>query len=222
MSHLIEIKNLNKYYSGAGKPVHVLKSISLNIDKGEFVAVTGSSGSGKSTLMNIIGCLDKPDSGTFRINGKNVTSMSEKSLAVIRNRDIGFIFQGFNLIPALTAEENVQLPLMYRGVPQSERRELARKALKLVGLSNRTSHKPYQLSGGQQQRVAIARAIAACPPVILADEPTGSLDAASGELVLSALLHLHESGRTVILVTHDPKIASAAKRRITIADGKIV
>ena len=200
----------------------MLKNISLTINDGEFVAVTGSSGSGKSTLMNIIGCLDTPDSGAYRLCGKNVASMSEKSRAAVRNREIGFIFQGFNLIPALTAEENVMLPLMYRRMNAAMRRSLAQKALKAVGLSHRVDHKPYELSGGQQQRVAIARAIAAKPPVILADEPTGSLDRASGEVVLEALLRLNETGRTVILVTHDPFVSSAAQREIRLCDGVLV
>ncbi len=222
MEHLIDLERVNKYYTGGNTRLHVLKNISLTIEKGELVAITGSSGSGKSTLMNILGCLDMPDGGSYRLGGKNVVSMSEKSRAAIRNREIGFVFQGFNLIPALTAEENVQLPLMYRSMTQSARRELSRKALGMVGLSHRMGHKPYELSGGQQQRVAIARAIAAKPPMILADEPTGNLDPESGEVVLDALLRLNETGRTVIIITHDPKVASAAKRRIYIDNGMIV
>lgn len=217
---MIELKNINKYYGGA-KGLHVLRHVTLRIESGEFCAITGASGSGKSTLMNILGCLDMPDGGVYRLDGKNITAMSEKSRAAIRNRDIGFIFQSFNLIPALTAEENVMLPLMYRRMKQSARRELAQKALGAVGMSHRTGHKPYELSGGQQQRVAIARAIAAKPPVILADEPTGSLDRSSGEAVLEALLRLNETGRTVILVTHDQSIAKAARREIKISDGTV-
>ena len=222
MPPLIELKNVNKYYKSGESGLHVLKNISLTIEKGELVSITGSSGSGKSTLMNIIGCLDLPDSGAYRINGKNVLSMSERSRAAVRNREIGFIFQGFNLIPALTADENVRLPLMYRNMPQCKRRELSHRALKAVGLSSRMDHKPYELSGGQQQRVAIARAIAAKPPIILADEPTGSLDAASGEIVIETLLKLNAAGRTVVIVTHDPGIAMAAPRRIVIKDGEVL
>ena len=220
MNHLIELSNVNKYYSG--KSVHVLKDVSLTIDKGELVAVTGSSGSGKSTLMNIIGCLDVPSTGRYELLGDDVMKMSEKKQAYIRNREIGFIFQGFNLIHALNAAENVQLPLIYRGVPPKQRRELARKALKMVGLEKRMTHKPYELSGGQQQRVAIARAIAAKPPIILADEPTGNLDSASGEIVLEALTRLNDIGKTVILITHDDKVANMAKRKIKISVGRVV
>ncbi len=225
MNNIIELKNINKYYksrSGHGESVHVLKNVSLSIKKGELAAITGSSGSGKSTLMNIIGCLDKPNGGSYRLNGKNVLMMSEKSRSAVRNRDIGFIFQGFNLIPALTAEENVMLPLLYRRMSAKERERLARQSLKTVGLSHRADHKPYELSGGQQQRVAIARAIAAKPPMILADEPTGNLDRTSGEIVLEALLKLNASGRTVIIITHDPYVASLAGRRIRISEGSLV
>ena len=220
--NIIEIDRINKYYTFGGRRIHVLKDMSLTVGRGELVAVTGASGSGKSTLMNILGCLDSPDSGVYRLNGKNTTSMSEKSRAAVRNREIGFVFQGFNLIPALNAEENVQLPLMYRHIPLKQRRELARSALKLVGLEHRMEHKPYELSGGQQQRVAIARAIAAKPPMILADEPTGNLDSASGKIVLDALLHLHSLGRTVVLITHDEGVAALAGRQVVISDGRAV
>ena len=221
MKHLIELSNVNKYYSGKNGSIHVLKDISLSVDRGEFVAITGSSGSGKSTLMNIIGCLDTPTSGRYNLDGHNVMRMSERNQAHIRNREIGFIFQGFNLIYALNALENVQLPLMYRGIPQKERTELAERALKMVGLEKRMFHKPYELSGGQQQRVAIARAIAAKPPIILADEPTGNLDSNSGEIVLEALLKLNGIGKTVVLITHDKKVADMASREIKISDGEI-
>ncbi len=221
MKHLIELSNVNKYYSGKNGSIHVLKDISLSVDRGEFVAITGSSGSGKSTLMNIIGCLDTPTSGRYNLDGHNVMRMSERNQAHIRNREIGFIFQGFNLIYALNALENVQLPLMYRGIPQKERTVLAERALKMVGLEKRMFHKPYELSGGQQQRVAIARAIAAKPPIILADEPTGNLDSNSGEIVLEALLKLNGIGKTVVLITHDKKVADMASREIKISDGEI-
>ncbi len=219
MKHLIELQNVSKSYTGKTDNTPVLKNVSLTIDRGEFVSITGSSGSGKSTLMNIIGCLDAPTSGIYRLGGKNIKILSERTQAHIRNREIGFIFQGFNLIPALTAFENVQLPLIYRGVPQGVRRELASKSLKMVGLEKRMNHRPYELSGGQQQRVAIARAIASKPPIILADEPTGNLDSASGEIILEAMTRLNEAGKTVILITHDEKVAGMAKRRIQIADG---
>lgn len=219
MEHLIELSHVNKYYRNR---LHVLKDISLTVDKGEFAAITGSSGSGKSTLMNIIGCLDNPTTGRYVLDGRNVMRLSEKNRAYIRNREIGFIFQGFNLIQALNALENVQLPLMYRGIPQKERLELSERALKMVGLEKRMYHKPYELSGGQQQRVAIARAIAAKPPIILADEPTGNLDSGSGEIVLEALLRLNEIGKTVILITHDEKVAHLANREIAIKDGEVI
>lgn len=221
MKHLIELRNINKYYSGKSNNIHVLKNISLSVDKGEMVAITGSSGSGKSTLMNILGCLDIPSTGKYILGGEDVMSMNECGQAYIRNKEIGFIFQGFNLIYALTALENVQLPLMYRGIPSKQRKILAVKALKMVGLENRMNHKPYELSGGQQQRVAIARAIAAKPPIILADEPTGNLDSQSGEIILNALTQLNAKGKTVILITHDDKVANMAKRQIKIRDGRL-
>ena len=222
LKHLIQLQNVNKFYSGRNGNLHVLKNISFSIDKGEFVSITGTSGSGKSTLMNIIGCLDFPTTGIYRLNGKNIKILSENTQAHIRNREIGFIFQGFNLIPALSAFENVQLPLIYRGITQAKRKELASKALKMVGLESRMNHRPFELSGGQQQRVAIARAIASKPPIILADEPTGNLDSASGEIILEAMKKLNESGKTVILITHDRSVADMAKRKILISDGILV
>ncbi len=222
MQYLIKLEKINKYYFGKSNKIHVLRDISLQISRGELVSITGSSGSGKSTLMNIIGCLDLPDSGNYIISGKNVINLTENQQAHIRNQKIGFIFQGFNLIPALNALENVQLPLMYRGIPAKQRKEMSEKALKMVGLEKRMYHKPYELSGGQQQRVAIARAIAAKPPIILADEPTGNLDSHSGEIVLQVLLKLNEMGKTVILITHDVHVANMAKRKIIISDGKII
>lgn len=220
MEHLIELNKINKYYTGKSAKIHVLKDISLTVDKGELVAITGSSGSGKSTLMNIIGCLDTPTTGRYLLNGKNILHINEYNQAKIRNREIGFIFQGFNLVPALTALENVQLPLIYRGIPAHKRKLLAAGALKAVGLETRMNHKPYELSGGQQQRVAIARAIAAKPPIILADEPTGNLDSHSGKIVLETLLKLNRDGRTILLITHDKYVAELAQRRIKIIDGR--
>ena len=221
MSALVEIRDMSKIYNPGENEVRALDHVSLTIDKGEFVAIIGQSGSGKSTLMNMIGCLDVPTEGTYILNGQDVSSLKDDELSDIRNREIGFIFQGFNLIPNLTARENVELPLIYRGVAQKERHELSEKALGIVGLSHRMSHRPSEMSGGQQQRVAIARAIAQAPPVILADEPTGNLDSASSKEIIHVLKELHESGRTVILITHDNDIAMQAKRIVRIMDGKV-
>ena len=218
---LIEIKNITKEYSVGEIKIKALDNVSLQISKGEFVAITGQSGSGKSTLMNILGCLDKPESGTYILNGQYVFRANEKKLSEIRNREIGFIFQSFNLINSLSAAENIELPLIYRGIKKNERRILAQNALSMVGLENRANHLPTQLSGGQQQRVAIARAIALSPPLILADEPTGNLDAASGKEIMSILLSLNKSGKTIVIITHDNSIASAVPRRIKISDGQI-
>lgn len=195
--------------------------INVNIDTGEYVAIIGQSGSGKSTLMNMLGCLDVPTSGMYRLHGQNVSEMDDDELSDIRNKEIGFIFQGFNLIPNLTAIENVELPLIYRGVGKAKRMELSRKALEKVGLGHRLDHKPSEMSGGQQQRVAIARAIAQAPPIILADEPTGNLDSHSTQEIMGILKELYEEGRTVILITHDNEIAAKAKRVIKIKDGHI-
>lgn len=222
METLIEVKNLMKIYNPGENEVRALNDVSLQISRGEFVAVIGQSGSGKSTFMNMLGCLDVPTSGSYYLNGKDVAGLSDDELSEIRNKEIGFIFQGFNLIPNLTALENVELPLIYRNVPAAERHELSVASLKKVGLENRMDHKPSEMSGGQQQRVAIARALAAAPPVILADEPTGNLDSASSKEIIQILKSLHEEGRTVILITHDNKIAASAKRVIRIMDGKIV
>lgn len=222
MERLIEVRNLMKIYNPGENEVRALNDISLQIAKGEFVAVIGQSGSGKSTFMNMLGCLDVPTSGSYFLNGRDVAGLSDDELSEIRNREIGFIFQGFNLIPNLTALENVELPLIYRNVPAARRRELSVASLKKVGLENRMEHKPSEMSGGQQQRVAIARALAAAPPMILADEPTGNLDSASSKEIMQILRGLHEEGRTVILITHDNKIAESAKRVIRIMDGKVV
>ena len=218
MSALVEIKDVCKVYNPGENEVRALDHVSLTIDEQEFVAIIGHSGSGKSTLMNMLGCLDVPTSGEYWLHGQDVSALSDDALSDIRNREIGFIFQGFNLIPNLTALENVELPLIYRGVSKSVREELSVEALKKVGLEHRMDHKPSEMSGGQQQRVAIARAIAQAPPVILADEPTGNLDSNSTKDILKGL---HKEGRTVILITHDNEIAAQAKRVIKIRDGKI-
>ena len=222
MAKLIELRDVYKIYSeGLESEVRALDGVSLSIEKGEFVAIVGQSGSGKSTMMNVLGCLDVPTYGEYLLEGTDVSELSDMQLSRIRNKEIGFIFQGFNLIPNLTAVENVELPLIYRGVSRSVRQELSREALKKVGLEHRMDHKPSEMSGGQQQRVAIARAIAQAPPVILADEPTGNLDSNSTKEIMDILKGLHNEGRTVILITHDSDIAAQAKRVIKIKDGKV-
>lgn len=221
MESLIKVKNLMKIYNPGENEVRALDDVSLDIGRGEFVAVIGQSGSGKSTFMNMLGCLDVPTSGQYFLNGRDVSQMSDDELSEIRNKEIGFIFQGFNLIANLTALENVELPLIYRNVPAAERRRLSEESLRKVGLEDRMDHKPSEMSGGQQQRVAIARALAAAPPLILADEPTGNLDSKSSREIMEVLRKLHMEGRTVILITHDDGIAHSAKRIIRIMDGKI-
>lgn len=221
MGALVEVKDMCKVYNPGENEVRALDHVNVLIDENEFVAIIGHSGSGKSTLMNMLGCLDIPSSGSYLLHGQDVSCMSDDELSDIRNKEIGFIFQGFNLIPNLTAEENVELPLIYRGVARRERRELARQALKKVGLEHRMEHKPSEMSGGQQQRVAIARAIAQAPPIILADEPTGNLDSNSTQEIMGILKQLHKEGRTVILITHDNEIAAQAERVIRIKDGKV-
>lgn len=222
MSELIELINVCKTYNPGNNEVEALKDISLSIKKGEFIAIVGSSGSGKSTLMNILGCLDVANSGEYLLDGTDVATLTDDALSIIRNKKIGFIFQGFNLIQSLNAVENVELPLIYRGIRRTERRELSVEALKKVGLGDRLTHLPTEMSGGQQQRVAIARAIAARPPILLADEPTGNLDKKSGEAVMDILLDLNEEGKTVILITHDMEVAAKAKRIVRVSDGEIV
>ena len=218
---LIKVRDLCKVYNPGENEVRALDHVDLSIDKGELVGIIGHSGSGKSTLMNMLGCLDVPTSGNYYLNGKDVSNMTDDELSDVRNVEIGFIFQGFNLIPNLTARENVELPLIYRGVSKKEREDLAVESLKAVGLEHRLDHKPSEMSGGQQQRVAIARAIAARPPVILADEPTGNLDSRSTQEIMEVLKELHRSGRTVILITHDDEIAAQVNRVIRIKDGKV-
>ncbi len=222
MESLIQLNKISKIYGNGEARVGALEEVSLGIRQGEFVAIVGQSGSGKSTLMNLLGCLDSPTAGEYRLNGMAVSRLGDRPLSRIRNRQIGFIFQGFHLVPELTARENVELPLLYRHVPRSRRRELALQALEQVGLSHRAAHRPGQLSGGQQQRVAIARAIAGSPPILLADEPTGNLDSASGRQIMDLLTALWQQGRTLVLITHDPAIASLAPRVIHIQDGRIL
>lgn len=221
MSVLIQVEDMCKIYNPGVNEVRALDHVSLTVNTGEYLAIIGQSGSGKSTLMNMLGCLDIPTSGRYILNGKDVSHLSDDELSDIRNQEIGFIFQGFNLIPSFTAIENVELPLLYRGIDKKERHELAKAALEKVGLGDRMKHRPSEMSGGQQQRVAIARAIAQAPPVILADEPTGNLDSASSQEIIRVLKELHKEGRTVILITHDNEIAAQARRVIRIKDGRI-
>ena len=221
MGVLIHIENMKKIYNPGENEVRALDGIDLDIERGDLVAIVGHSGSGKSTLMNMLGCLDTPTSGKYVLDGQDVASMTDNQLADVRNKEIGFIFQGFNLISNLDAVGNVELPLVYRGVSKNERKQLAMEALKSVGLEDRMKHKPNEMSGGQQQRVAVARAVAAKPPIILADEPTGNLDTKSTQEILEILKELHRSGRTVIIITHDEEIASQAHRVIRILDGGI-
>lgn len=218
---IIDIRNMYKIYNPGENEVRALDGVSLAVYKGEFVAIVGHSGSGKSTLMNMIGCLDTPTSGTYFLNGQDVSALSDNALSAIRNEQIGFIFQSFNLIKNLNALENVELPLIYRGLPAGKRRLLALEALERVGLASRMDHRPNQMSGGQQQRVAVARAIAAHPPLILADEPTGNLDTRAGAKVFEIIRALHAEGNTIVLITHDEGLARKAQRIVRITDGKI-
>ena len=221
---LIDIRDLYKIYNeGLESEVRALDGVSLTIDRGEFVAIIGASGSGKSTLMNILGCLDIATYGEYYLEGTSIHDRTDRELARLRNREIGFIFQGYNLIPALDAYENVELPLIYQGIGAGKRDEMVMEALEKVSMADRWRHKPAEMSGGQQQRVAIARAIATHPPIIMADEPTGALDSKTGRHVLEILHRLHEeNGTTVILITHDTDIAATAERIIRISDGKII
>lgn len=219
---MIHIENIYKIYQMGETEVKALNNISLDINKHEFVAIVGPSGSGKSTLMNMLGCLDTPTGGIYELDGKEVSKLNDNQLADIRNNRIGFIFQGFNLLPKLTAVENVELPLIYQGVKSNERYERSAEALRTVGLEDRIRHKPSELSGGQQQRVAIARALVTNPPIILADEPTGNLDSKSGREIMEILHQLNQAGNTIILITHDNSIAMQAKRVVRIQDGEII
>ncbi|WP_031539205.1 MULTISPECIES: ABC transporter ATP-binding protein [unclassified Bacillus (in: firmicutes)] len=218
---LVEIKNVKKEYTLGGETVTALDNVSFTVNKGDFIAIIGPSGSGKSTLMNMIGCLDTPDSGEYYLDGQNVFSLKSKQLAEVRNHKIGFIFQSFNLLTKQSAFENVELPLVYRGIGSKERKEIALQALKKVGLLERAGHKPTELSAGQQQRVAIARALAGNPPILLADEPTGALDSKTGVEVMNLMKDLNRQGHTIILITHDLEIAKQAKRVIRIQDGRL-
>ncbi len=219
---LIDIRGVTKTYGAGETAVHALRGVSLRVEAGEYVAVMGSSGSGKSTLMNILGCLDVPTRGEYFLDGSNVAGLSEDQQALVRGRKIGFIFQSFNLIPRTTALANVELPLTYAHLRRAERRTRANRALELVGLSDRAGHRPNQLSGGQQQRVAIARALATGPRILLADEPTGNLDAHSTDEVLGMFDELNAEGRTVVVITHENDVAARARRLIQVADGRIV
>lgn len=219
---LIRVEGCTKRYRSGEGEILALDNLSMTVDRGEFVAIIGSSGSGKSTLMNLLGCLDRPDEGAYYLNGQAVFDLPRAELSRIRNREIGFIFQRFHLIPSLTAKENVELPLRYRAVKAKTRAKLADDALASVGLADRTTHLPEQLSGGQQQRVAIARAVAAAPPLILADEPTGNLDRQSADEVQCLLKQLHDEGKTVLLITHDERVAQSADRILKIKEGKFV
>ena len=223
MAKLVTLRNVYKIYGeGLESEVRALDGVSLTIDRGEFVAVVGQSGCGKSTLMNVLGCLDIPTRGTYLLDGTDVQELSDGQLSRIRNQEIGFIFQQYNLIQTLTVQENVELPLIYRGIDPIDRKELALEALNRVGLADRRKHYPTQMSGGQQQRVAIARAISTHPPVIMADEPTGALDSRTGQQVLQFLRQLNREGSTIILITHDNGIAATAPRRVRLSDGKVI
>jgi putative ABC transport system ATP-binding protein len=219
---LIVVDQLHRHYEVGGETVRALDGISFAISAGEWVGIIGQSGSGKSTLMNVLGCLDTPTSGTYRLNGADVRGLTDDQLADLRNKEIGFVFQTFQLLPRATALKNVMLPLVYRGVPKRERLDQACAALASVGLTNRMHHRPNELSGGQRQRVAIARALVGTPSILLADEPTGNLDSATGEEIIRLFHELHRKGHTIVLVTHEPKLAARCPRAIRLMDGKVV
>lgn len=222
MDYVISLEDIHKVYNMGEVDVHALRGVSINIKSGEFLSIIGPSGSGKSTLMNIIGCLDKPTSGNYFIEAQNIVTLEKDRLAEIRNEKIGFVFQSFNLLPRTSAIENVELPLIYNGTPSNKRFELAKEALRVLGLEGREHHLPSQLSGGQQQRVAIARAIVNKPSIILADEPTGNLDTKMSVEILGIFKSLNEQGKTIVMITHEKNIAEYAKRIIILSDGKIV
>ena len=218
---LVELRNVSKIYRLGEEEIRALDDVSLDIEAGELISIIGPSGSGKSTLMNILGCLDSPSTGTIQLDGVMIQNASARELATIRNRKIGFVFQFFNLLPKLNVLQNVELPMIYSGIPGKERRERAMASLEAVGMGNRAKHRPSQLSGGQQQRAAIARALVNSPRLVFADEPTGNLDSHTGEAILQLFRQLSQQGRTIVLVTHDPEIAAVTPRRIEIRDGKI-
>ena len=219
---LIALEGITRVYTVGSEEVRALDGVSFQVARGEYLAVVGQSGSGKSTLMNILGCLDTPTSGRYAIRGEDVRGLADDALADLRNREIGFVFQTFQLLPRSTALANVELPLVYRGVPRRERREAARRALEAVGLGNRTHHRPNELSGGQRQRVAVARALVGEPSLLLADEPTGNLDSATGEEIIRLFEELHQRGHTILLVTHEPRLAARCPRAVRLSDGKVV
>jgi putative ABC transport system ATP-binding protein len=219
---LIELEEIYKIYDMGAEKVHALNGVDLRVEKGEYIAIMGSSGSGKSTLMNLVGCLDTPSSGHYRLNGVAVEELDDQELAGIRNKEIGFVFQTFNLLARTDALHNVELPLIYAGLPRAERRERARRALERVGLADRMHHQPNELSGGQRQRVAIARALVNAPSILLADEPTGNLDSTTSTEIMDLFDELHRGGNTVVLVTHEPDIAEHAYRRVQLKDGRVV
>jgi putative ABC transport system ATP-binding protein len=219
---LIELTDISREYVVGGELVRALAGVSLSINRGEWVAIVGQSGSGKSTMMNVIGCLDTPTRGTYLLNGKNVSHMNDDELADIRNQEIGFIFQNFQLLPRESSLANVELPLVYRGLPAKERKARAIEALQKVGLENRMHHRPTELSGGQRQRVAIARALASSPSLLLADEPTGNLDSSTGEEIIRLFEQLYGQGHTIVLVTHEPKLAARCPRAVRLSDGKVI
>ena len=219
---LIELKDVKRHYAMGGETIRALDGVSLRIDSGSFISIVGSSGSGKTTLMNILGCLDVPSEGTYALRGRDVRGLSDDELSALRNREIGFVFQSFQLLPRASALENVELPLIYRGLRRRERQALARGALERVGLGNRLQHKPAELSGGQRQRVSIARALCATPSLLLADEPTGNLDSATGREIIGLFHELHRAGNTIVVVTHEAALAAACPRSIRIADGRVV
>ena len=219
---IITVDNINKTYKNGSLELQVLKNISFKVDKGEFLAIMGSSGSGKSTMMNILGCLDNQYEGRYILDGIDISKSTENELSEIRNKKIGFIFQSFNLLPRLTALENVELPLIYSSVPKEERHKRANELLEMVGLKERTHHRPNELSGGQRQRVAIARALVNNPSIILADEPTGNLDSKSEEEIIEILQKLNKMGKTIVIVTHEPSIGEIAERKIVFKDGEII
>lgn len=218
---IVEMQNVRREYSVGDTKIYALRDVSFQIKQGEFVSIMGPSGSGKSTCMNMIGCLDKPSSGTVKIDGKETALMNENELAVLRNKTVGFVFQQYFLLPSMSVLENVMLPLRYAGIPRAQRMQTATEALKKVGLENRMNHRPHELSGGQKQRVAIARATVTCPKIILADEPTGALDSETGRSVMHMFREINETGTTVVIVTHDPGIGKSADRCIKILDGLI-